>query len=270
MKKIEMKQIENRRMGPGDGWTEMVDTADTADGQPLPEGAVTIEGGFEFVQAILAVKDGRVVDVAVAEECTWWDDPTTTQTWAPEDGETLHIYGWRDSDPVQRTLEDEYEASLDVEVRTAQTWVRTVEQAKAMSAAYLSSIGAYKDADDRRKAAKAEISAQKRARYEAAHDRAELLYPYNGGRVFRAHIRWALEGPVADAAKALAVHAKAIAPHLRPCGGWPCHSRRLPAAWHAAYGWGAEQELDAVMNVCSKLSQPRLEAAWQVAKILAA
>jgi hypothetical protein len=243
---------------------------ETADSAPLPDGAVTISGGFEYTQAVMAVKDGRVTEVHVANECTWWDDPDTTQTWAPEEGETLHVYGWRtNSDPVSRTLEDEDEVSLNPDVRTSQTWVRTVSQAKLMAAAYLSSIGAYEDAEDRRKAARAEISAQKRARYEAARERAELLYPYVGHRVFKAHIRWALEEGVAKAALALSRHAKWLAPHLRPLGGWPCHYRRIAAAWHKAYGWNSENELDGLMNVCSKISQPRLDSAWEVAKILA-
>ena len=259
-------------MGPGDGWTEMVDTTETLDGQPLPEGAVTISGGFKSVEAVLAVKDGRVTAVKVAEECTWWDDRDTTQTWAPEEGETLHVLGWRtESDFVQDSLDERDEVSYDPEIRTYQTWARTVEQARNMSASYLKSIGAYRDAEDRRKAAMDEISVQKKERYERARDRAELLYPYNGGRVFKARIRWALDERVASCAKALAPYVKGLRPNLRPLGGWPCNHSRLPEAWHRAYGCGGagDAALDDLMSVCKTLSQPRLDAAWEVACVLA-
>lgn len=289
MKKIEMTQVFNPRMGwdrdckgvycPEEsycgkamGWGEYIDGDSPADGSSLPEGSVTISGGFNSVEAVLCVKDGRVVDVAVAEECTWWDDPTTTQTWAPENGETLHAFGWRtESDPVSDSLEDDISSSLDPERRTSQFWVRNVDQAKSLDATYLRSIGAFLDAEDRVKVAKSEITKQKKERYEEAKERCELLYPIVAPRVFRAHIRWALETRVADAAKAIALYPEMMEEirNSKAVGGWQCHSSKLSRAFHRAYGWSTagEVEFEALCDACN-LTQPRLESAWEIAKLL--
>lgn len=202
-------------------------------------GAAVSTSSFSGGGKVYVVVDGHLVKEYTSCCCQWWDDSHNDFVLLAGEGVNLVEGGWseHDSDDEKRSETLKY-------------------------------IGAYKDFAAEKAREDAEEAKARRERYEAARDRAELLYPYVGLKVFKAKIRWALEDGVADAAKALAPHAKALAKHLRPCGGWPCHYKRIERAFHDAYGWGHESELEALMSACS-LSQPRLDSAWRIAQILA-
>ena len=264
---IQFTDSEVSRMGCGatNNWTEVhaVVSKDT-----LPTGAMVLSSGAFYGVGCVAVRDGHIVDRAFRGACPWWDDSIHSLLCVPEEGETLHEFG-ASMDSSSFCYEDD---GLGLGLyRQAGDWGWNTPlcfNCHLFAAGWLRSIGATKDAKKVEALEVAAEKAAKKARYEAARDRAELLYPYDGAKVFRARIRWALEDGVASAAKALAPHVKFLSDRLRPCGGWPCHYRRISAAWHAAYGWNMEPALDALLLVCSKISQPRLDAAWQVAKIL--
>lgn len=263
---IQFVDCEIRRMGCGgvDNWTEHHANIDKT---TLPTGAVILESGAFHGSGCVAVKDGRVVARTFRGACPWWDDDISSRLCIPEEGETLHEFG-----VTMNSFSFEYEDDGMGLHREPGDWGWNTPlcfNGNLFTSYWLRSIGATKDADEVENIEVAAEKAAKKARYEAARDRAELLYPYVGSKVFKSRIRWALEDGVADAAKALAPYAKALAPHLRPLGGWPCHYRRISSAWHRAYGWGREDGLDALLSICSRLSQPRLDAAWKVAKILA-
>ena len=202
-------------------------------------GAAISTSRFDGGGIVYVVVGGHLVKSFKSCCCQWWDDSHNDFAVVGGEGVTLTEGGWS-----EEFDDDEKDSSL------------------------YERIGAFKDVPAAKKREEAEAAAARRERYEAAKERAELLYPYVGARVFKAHIRWALEEDVAEAAIALARHMKWLAPHLRPLGGWQCHYKRISAAWHAAYGWNSESALDALLGVCSKISQPRLDAAWQIANIL--
>lgn len=196
MKKIEMEQIFSPRIGWDrecrgeceDGvWGEYIDGDKPADGKPLPAGSVAIRGGFQRGQAIMAIKDGHVVDVVIAYDCTRWDDPSTGGTYAPDDGEVLVIVGY-DTEPdfVARTLCADHEKSYDPEARgdtlaSPRNW-------GLWPAANLRRIGAWRDADARNSEAAKEIKAAKKAAYDRLVAEANATWGRYADRLLRAHL----------------------------------------------------------------------------------
>ena len=265
---IQFTDCEIRRMSVSnlnEDWTEVHASVDK---DTIPEGAVILDAGAYYGEYAIAVKEGKVIGWAECPPCPWWDDSIAKKLCIPAEGERVTRFSLSINSTSFDVERDCWELSATVnpeDVREALRWGGAV-----LSPDLLREAGADKDATEVAALVVAAEKTARKARYEAAKERAELLYPYNGAKVFRARIRWALEDGVSEAAKALAPYVKSLRPHLRPLGGWPCHYRQIPAAWRRAYGWGAESDaaLDALMGVC-KLTQPRLDAAWEVACVLA-
>ena len=267
MKRVAMQQVFQPRMGWDrdyrgecvDGrWGEYVDGDKPAAGE-LPDGAVRIKGGFKWGQGAIAVKDGRIVGVAVANECTWWDDPDTGATYAPDDGETIVVVGFSsEPDFMDRKVCDDHESSYDPEERgdtlaSPYNW-------NSWPAAELRRIGAWRDADDRKAEAVREIKAAKKAAYDNLVAEANKTWGRYADRLLSAHLAsgWTRESGVQDAVFEL-IKAPNVVRRLKKLPGGCVMVSVLEREFKAPQGH------DILKEALESLSGPRMDRAVAVA-----
>lgn len=195
--------------------------------------AVVTQSHFHGGGSALVIRDGEVIAKVESHACQWWDDSSDDHV----------VVGVDDS-------------------------VRVVESAAETAAGY-AAIGAYKTAAKKATEEAAAEKARRKRAAELALERAELLYPYNGGKIFRARIRWALEKDIASAAKVLAKYPEVVeegAPYM----GFAFHGRKIERTIRRTYGWGpyGDEASCEIHEATKGLSQPRLDAAWKVASVL--
>lgn len=217
-----------------DNWTEKVPV------RAAEANAVRIAGGFEFAVAAVAVRDGRIVDVRVADECTWWEDPNTCQYVVPEEGETIATIGWRTNDS-------------DAE------WIRG-PKSHDLSSETLREIGAWRDAEEAERHEAAERREARRKAWERLVEKANTAYGRYASEVLDAHVRWAFEDQVVDLVKLL-VEAPAVARALRDVpGGRLCI--RVLGEFYPVEG------PDYLRDALERISGPRTDSAVKVANML--
>ena len=232
MKKATITEFaKNFRMGCGcENWCETVPVkAAEAD-------AVCIEGHFEYAEAAVAVRDGHIVEVSVADECTWWDDPNSKEFLVPEEGETIKVIGWRTTS-------------------SKATWIRS-PQHHNLSSNELRNLGAWRDAE----VAEAAEKSRRKAAYEAVVKAANDAYGRHADEVLKAHVRWAFEDEVIDLVHLL-LEAPAVARALKHVPGGT-YARLILKEFDPVEG---PDYLEEAMN---RVSGPRMESAIKIANLI--
>ena len=219
-------------MGGNDWWETVPEKAAESD-------AIRIKGGFEYAEAAVAVRDGRITDVRVADECTWWDDADSTEFVVPEEGETIHVIGWRTT-----------RSSSEV------TWIRS-PGSHNLGVKELRAIGAWRDA----RVAEAAEKARRKAAYEAIVKSANDAYGRHADKILKAHIRWAFEDQVVDLVHLL-LEAPAVARALKDVPGGTIAFSIFKKEFDPVEG------PDYLEEALSRISGPRMGSAIKIANLI--